>query len=133
MHRAGRPAGVGSGRKILAARAGGVVADGEVALDEIHLLPIVVDEGSGREHAGLKAEETGAAAAAAVFVERPREDLLLDARRIPGRHFPAGRAVDEVEIEMRLADLHRGHPLQRAVIAARTRGWGATMSAAASR
>jgi hypothetical protein len=39
-----------------------IVADGQVALDEIDLFPIIVDERLGRVDARLEAQEAGAAA-----------------------------------------------------------------------
>src|SRR5215831_19296224 len=78
VHRAGRAAGIGARRIVLAAPALPVVADCQVALHEIHLLPIVVHEGFGRVDAGLKAQQSRAAAALCRLVERTGEDLLLN-------------------------------------------------------
>src|SRR5690348_3510948 len=74
---AGRPAGIGAGRKAFAAPPRGIVADRQVALDQIHLFPIFVDERVGREHPRRKPQQPGAAAAAALLVERARQNLLL--------------------------------------------------------
>src|SRR5438874_6443637 len=60
VHRAGRAAGIGVGREALAAFALGIVADRQIAVDEIHLFPILVDERLGREHARLEAQQPGA-------------------------------------------------------------------------
>src|SRR5438105_14717980 len=62
VHRAGRPAGIGAGREILAAPTLGIVADRQIALDEIHLFPIIMHEGLGRVDSGLEAQQPRAAA-----------------------------------------------------------------------
>src|SRR5580693_10362297 len=43
---------------------------------------------------------------AALFVERARQDLLLDAGGIAGWRRPARTHIDAVEFEMRLVDRH---------------------------
>src|SRR5438034_8293074 len=70
----GRAAGVGAGRKALAAAPQGIVADGQVAVDQIHLLPIFVDKGRSGKGAGGKAQKPRPAAAALILVERAGED-----------------------------------------------------------
>src|SRR5437763_7082513 len=104
VHGAGWATGIGARREILAAPALGVVADRQVALDQIHLFPILVHEGFGRVDSGLKAQQPRAAAALLRFVERAGEDLLLDAGRIAGRRLPAAAHVEAVEFEMRFVD-----------------------------
>ena len=52
VYGAGRAAGIGAGREAFAALALGIVADGQIAVEEIHLFPIFVHERLGREHAG---------------------------------------------------------------------------------
>src|SRR6185312_12685272 len=99
--------GIGAGGVVLAAVALGVVPDRQVARDEIHLLPVIVDEGRGRVDARLEAEEAGAAAVLRPLVERAGEDLLLDPPRISFRRLPAARHVEAVEFEMRLHRVHR--------------------------
>src|SRR5206468_8515708 len=101
-----RPAGVGAWRKVFAASAFGVVADGEVARDQINLFPIFMDEGCGREYSRRKPQQAGATAAMAFLVEVARQDLLLDASRIAGRGRPASAHIDAVEFEMGLIDGH---------------------------
>src|SRR5438045_2442163 len=79
VHRAGRAAGIGAGREILAAIAVQVVADRQIALDQVNLFPIFVHERRGGVDAGREAQQPGAAAALGGLVERAGEDLLLDA------------------------------------------------------
>src|SRR5258708_15774356 len=55
MDRARRPAGIGAMREILAAPALGIAAHCQVALDQINLFPILMNERLRREHAGRKA------------------------------------------------------------------------------
>src|SRR5437588_10714308 len=80
VHRAGRAACVGARGKAFAALPRGIVADRQVALDQVDLFPIFVDERLSREHPWRKSQQAGSAAAAALFVEQTRQDLLLDAR-----------------------------------------------------
>ena len=101
-----RAAGIGAGGKTLAAPAFGIVADGQIARNQIDLLPIVVDEGCGREHPRRKPQEPGAAAIAALLVERAGQDLLFDAGGVAGWRLPARTHVEAVEFEMRLVDRH---------------------------
>src|SRR5204863_1605413 len=97
VHRAGRAAGIGAGSEALAALAGDIVADRQIALDEIHLFPIFVHERLGREDARLEAQQPGAAAAPALFVEGAGEDLLLDAGGIARPDRPAAAHPEPVE------------------------------------
>src|SRR5258706_2546459 len=96
VHRAGRAAGIGAGREILAALALRIVADRQIAVHQIDLLPIFVDEGLGGVGAGLEPEQARAAAAAMLLVQAAGQDLLLDAGRVAGRRLPAGAGVDLV-------------------------------------
>src|SRR5215470_20331830 len=82
VHRAGRSAGISAWHEIFAASAFGIVADGEIARDQINLFPIFVDKGRRREHPGRKTQQTRAAAAPVPLVKRSRQDLLLNASRI---------------------------------------------------
>src|SRR5437763_5408796 len=79
VHRAGRAAGIGAGREILAALAVHVVADRQIALDQVNLFPIFVHERRGGVDAGREAQQPGAAAALGGLVERAGEGLLPDA------------------------------------------------------
>src|SRR5215469_6867837 len=106
VHSTRGPTGVRARWEVLAAAALCVVANGQVALDQIDLLPVFVNKGLGREHAGGKAQEASAAAAAPLFVEGAGQDLLLDAGRVAGRGRPPGTHVDAVKFEMRLVDGH---------------------------
>src|SRR5215813_1564435 len=82
---AGRPAGISAGRKILAAIARAVAAHRQIALYQIDLLPILVDERVRRKYPRRKAQQTGPASAPPFLVEPPGQDLLLDAGRIARR------------------------------------------------
>src|SRR5437879_4169927 len=111
VHGAGRPAGIGAGREILAAMALGIIADREVSLDQVDLLPILVDKRLCREHPRRKAQQAGAAPVPPPLVEGAGQDLLLDAGRIARWGRPTGTHVEAVEFEMGLVDGHGVHPL----------------------
>src|SRR5437667_3765816 len=100
MH-AGRPAGIGVCEALLAALALPVVAHHEVALHDIDLFPVVVHERLGGEGAGLDLQQARAAAALRLLVEIRGDDLLVEARRVARRSFPAGVEIDAHEFEMR--------------------------------
>src|SRR5882724_1920857 len=104
--RARRPAGIGRREALLAAAPLRVVADDEIALDHVHLFPVVVDEGHGRKRARLDLQEPRAAPALRFFVEIRGEDLLVEARRVARRHFPSRLQVDLHELEMLLRFHH---------------------------
>src|SRR5262245_52385271 len=99
MH-AGRAAGIGRGEALLAALALLVVADHEVALDDIDLFPVVVHERLGRERAGVDLEQARAAALLLLLVQVGGEDLLPEARRIAFRALPAAVDVDLHEFQV---------------------------------
>src|SRR5579871_3386562 len=103
---AGRTASVSRRAERLAALALRVVADGKIALEEPHLLPMVMHERRGGEGAGLKAQEPRAASHLAPLVEVAGEDLLLDRRRIAFEIVPARIHIDFMEFEMRLVHRH---------------------------
>src|ERR1051325_1382459 len=100
-----RTAGVGRGEGLLAAAALRVVADDEVAVHDVHLLPVVVHERLGRICARLDFQEARAAALLVGLVEIRGEDLLVEARRVARRALPAGIEIDFDELEM-LLGLH---------------------------
>src|SRR3954468_3390671 len=100
--RARRAAGVGRREALLAAAALRIVADDEVALHDVDLFPVIVDEGHGGERARLDLQEPCAASALRLFVKIRGEDLLVEARRIARRHFPSGVEIDLHELEMLL-------------------------------
>src|SRR5437667_11067898 len=101
MVHAGRPAGIGGCEALLAALAPFVVAADEVALHHVDLFPVVVHERLGGEGARLDLQQARAAAALRLLVEVLGEDLLVEARRVAGRPFPAGVEIDAHEFEMR--------------------------------
>src|SRR6266545_1117936 len=102
----GRPAGVGRRLEGLAAPALRIVADDEIAGQEINLLPVVVHERRGGVFAGRKPQQPRPAPHFARLVEIARQDLLLDAGRIAGRTRPAFVHVDLVEFQVRLVHRH---------------------------
>ncbi|MNT90952.1 hypothetical protein D3C72_2319740 [compost metagenome] len=65
-----------------------------------------MDERSLGEDARIEAQQAGPAAAAAAFVERAGQDLLLDAGGVAFRHFPAGGQVQGMELVVKLVDCH---------------------------
>src|SRR5215475_6944021 len=104
--RAGRPTGIGVGRKRLAPPTVSIVADDEVARNQINLLPVIVDEGSGRENAGCKSQQARARAAFGLLIERAGQDLLLNSLGVARRRLPAGAHVKGVELSMLLVHGH---------------------------
>jgi hypothetical protein len=56
VHCAGRPAGIGARDERLATITLGIVADGQVALDQVHLFPVIVHERRLREDPGSEAQ-----------------------------------------------------------------------------
>src|SRR5437773_2641307 len=100
MHAWG-PAGIGRCEALLAALALPVVAHHQVALEHVDLFPVVVHERLGGEGAGLDLQQARAAAALRLLVEVRGEDLLVEARRVARRPFPAGLEIDAHEFEMR--------------------------------
>src|SRR6266851_1211804 len=103
---AGRTARIGRRLERLAALALRVVADDQIAGDEIDLLPVIVHEGRGGVGAGLELQEPRAAAHLLRLVEIARQDLLRDAGRIAGRRVPAVLHVDAGELDVRLVHRH---------------------------
>src|SRR5687767_15825364 len=100
-----RAAGVSRREALLAALALLVVTHHQVALHQVHLLPMVVHERLGRECAGLDLQQPGAAAALVLLIQVRRQDLLVEPRRISGRHFPPVLQVDVDELQV-LFGLH---------------------------
>src|SRR5437868_3659592 len=100
--RARRPTGVGGRKTLLAAAALRIVADDEIALRDVDLLPVVVHERLGGVRAGLDLEESRAAAALFHFVEIGGEDLLVEPRRVARRPLPARIEIDADEFQVLL-------------------------------
>src|SRR5690348_9282352 len=100
-----RPAGVGRRVALLAATPLGIVADDQVALRDVDLLPVIVHEGLGGKRARLDLQQPRAATALAYLVEIARQDLLVEARRVARRPLPAALQIDLHELEM-LLGLH---------------------------
>src|SRR5262245_46803985 len=121
-----RPAGIGGRVERFAAFALLIVADDEIAGDQIDLLPMVVHERRGGEDTGLDAQETGAAAHFARLVEVACQNFLLDPRGIAGRRGPATVHVHAGKLEMRLVHRHRSSP---AIILDSSPGWVCSQAA----
>src|SRR5438045_561701 len=66
---AGRAAGIGVGTELLSAVAVHIIADDQIAGHDVDLLPVFVDEGRGRVHAGLEPQMARAKAFLLHFVE----------------------------------------------------------------
>src|SRR5262245_7280437 len=73
-----RPARVCMRTEFLAAVAVRIVADDEIPGHEIHLFPVLVDEGRRRVRAGLEAKVARAESGLVRFVERTSQNLLFD-------------------------------------------------------
>jgi len=86
---AGRAAGVCIRMKACAIPPLFIVADNEVARDQVNLFPILMNKGLGSENARLKAQKTSAASAFSPFIERPRKNFLLDALGIARWNDPS--------------------------------------------
>ena len=83
-----RPRGIGIRREFRSAFTSLVVADRQIARDEIDLFPVIVDERLGRVDAGRETKQPRTRAALVVLIETAGQDFLLYARRIAGRSFP---------------------------------------------
>ena len=68
----GRATGVGVRLERFPAAPVFVIADGQVAGDEINFCPIVMHEGLRREETGVKSQEPGPAAALPIFIQGAR-------------------------------------------------------------
>ena len=68
----GRATGVGVRLERFPAAPVFVIADGQVAGDQINLFPIVVHEGLCRVDTGVKSQEPGPAAALPIFIQGAR-------------------------------------------------------------
>src|SRR5207245_5387300 len=104
VERSRRAACVRAGAEAGAAFAVSVVADDQIARDEIYLFPVIVHEGLGRMHAGIEAQVARAKTALLLFVEESGEHLLPDPVRITRQFFPAALEVDLVELLVLLLD-----------------------------
>src|SRR6266851_422526 len=106
VHGPRRTAGIGARGKAFAPLAFRVVADRQIALDQVDLFPVFVNKGRGGEDMRRETQKARAAAAPARLIERAGEDLLLDPGGITGRGAPTGRHIDGMELAVRLVDLH---------------------------
>src|SRR5262249_45570209 len=117
VRRPRRTARVGIRAEARAALAVPVAADEQVSGDDVHLLPVLVDEGFGRMHARLEAQVSRAEPAPVLLVEVAGEHLLLDPCGIAGQFLPTAVQVDFSELRVLLADRHgspRLNPRSRA-------------------
>src|SRR5690349_822254 len=87
-----------------------IVSDRQVAGEQEHLFPIFVNERRRRVDAGCEAQQSGPTAALFDLVERSRQDLLLNTRRIPSGSFPSLRHVEGMEFVVGLIDSHCNSP-----------------------
>src|SRR3984885_16211017 len=92
-----RTACIGERLECLATLPVGIVADGQVALDQEDFLPVLVHEWRRRVGAGIEVQEARPASTLVFLVERARENLLLDTGRITGGNFPSGIHVERME------------------------------------
>src|SRR5262245_27818958 len=99
---------IGRRLETLTALALRIIADDQVAGEQINLLPMVVHERRRGVDAGREAQQPRAAAHLARLVEIAGENLLLDAGRIARRRDPALRHVDRKKFQMRLVHRHDG-------------------------
>src|SRR6266851_637456 len=97
MANSGRTACVGIWRKALAALAVFVVAHDKVAGEHIHFLPIRVDNGRGRVHAGLDAQQRRAASLLTCFIQVSSENLAIEAVRKTRHCLPTFVEIDSMK------------------------------------
>ena len=95
---AGWTARIGGRLERLAALALGVVADREIARQQVDFLPVVVDERCSRVDARLEPQQPRASRLAPL-IDIARQDLLLDAGRIAFRRRPAVVQVEPMEFK----------------------------------
>src|SRR6516162_1655484 len=96
--------------KQLAALAVSVIANDEIARQQIHLFPVVMNEGGDGVDAGIEFQQPRPAPHLAGLIEITRQNLLLDSSRIAGRCLPAFLHVDRMKFEMRLVHRHDVSP-----------------------
>ena len=110
MLRMRRAAGVGVRLKALATFAVRIIANNQIAGDEIHFFPIVVGERRSCVDARFKAKQPRPCAAVVCLIKRTGQNLLLDACRIACRGFPTALQVNRVEFVMLLVHWHCRSP-----------------------
>ena len=103
-----RPACVGVGWKALAAFSLFIVADDQIARDEINLFPVFMRERRSGVDARFETQQSRTRAAPIGFVQPAGKNLLLNSRRITRRDFPAAVHVQRVKLVMLLIDWHLG-------------------------
>src|SRR5258708_39247122 len=97
MADSGRATCVGVWRKALAAFAVFVVAYDKVAGEHIYFLPIRVDNGCRRVHAGLDAQQGCAASLPACFIQVTSENLAVESVRKTRHCLPTFVEIDSVK------------------------------------
>src|SRR4051812_27600857 len=106
MRRMRRAACIGIGREALASLSLVVVADDQVARDQIDLLPIFMRERRGRVDARRETEQSRTRPATVFFIQSAGEYLLLNPGWVANRSFPAAVHVQCVELVVLFIDRH---------------------------
>src|ERR1700741_4984318 len=108
MMDAGRSARIGRRLERLPAPALTVIADDQIAGNQIDFFPVVMHERRRGVDAGRKPQQPRSAAHFPFLVEIASQDFLLDAGGVTRRSRPALFHVDLVELKMRLVHRHSG-------------------------
>ena len=101
-----RPTGVRGREELLTSLAVSVVAYNEIALDEVHLFPMVVHERLGGERAWRDPKQTTPAAGFIGFIQIAGQHFLVHAVGIPCGCFPIVIHFDGHEFNVWLAFWH---------------------------
>src|SRR5260370_7450194 len=94
---AGRPVCIGRGVEGFAALPLRIVADNEIARDEIDLFPVIMHEWRDSMDARIETQEPGAAAGLAALADIAGNNLLLDPPRLALRRPPAAPQTDPAQ------------------------------------
>src|SRR5258708_7064778 len=107
---AGRAAGICIRLERLPTLAVLVISNRQISGEKKNLLPIFVNKRAGRVNTRRKAQESGSAAALVGFVERPRQNFLLNTCRIACRSLPSLRHVEGMKLVVDLLHDHLNSP-----------------------
>src|ERR1035437_6225094 len=107
---------IGAGIERLTAVPVLVISDDQIARDNEHLFPIIVDERLRTVGPRQKTQKTGVTAAPLGGIEFAGQDLLLNAGRIAGRRFPSFGHIDLIEFTVFLIHGHGVSPPMRPVM-----------------
>src|SRR5262249_15620235 len=102
----GRTAGIGGAGELLSAPAPGIIADDQVAGEQIDLFPILVHKRFGRVRAGGDPQQPGATALLVLFIQPPGQNFFGEARRVPGRRRESCREIHRRKLVVRFVDAH---------------------------